>query len=111
MFVLCLIDKHPKSKFDSASESEEEEGEDVQSEEEGEDRSSDSDKDNDDDGQDDDGNYVDSPPQSPVILKAELPAYLPALQGCRSVEEFNCLNRIEEGTYGVVYRALEKKTS
>ncbi|XP_067872992.1 cyclin-dependent kinase 11B isoform X9 [Heterodontus francisci] len=55
--------------------------------------------------------YVpDSPPVSPVELKKELPQYLPALQGCRSVEEFQCLNRIEEGTYGVVYRAKDKKT-
>lgn len=62
-----------------------------------------------------------SPPLSPK-------EYLPALQGCRSVEEFQCLNRlleikmffffinlltifrIEEGTYGVVYRAKEKQT-
>ncbi|VVC27767.1 Hypothetical protein CINCED_3A014110 [Cinara cedri] len=44
-----------------------------------------------------------SPPLSPL-------KYLPALQGCRSVEEFQCLNRIEEGTYGVVYRAKEKQT-
>ncbi|XP_064423814.1 cyclin-dependent kinase 11B isoform X2 [Latimeria chalumnae] len=57
------------------------------------------------------GEYVpDSPPMSPVELKKELPKYLPALQGCRSVEEFQCLNRIEEGTYGVVYRAKDKKT-
>uniref|UniRef100_G3TW51 Protein kinase domain-containing protein n=1 Tax=Loxodonta africana TaxID=9785 RepID=G3TW51_LOXAF len=28
-----------------------------------------------------------------------------------SVEEFQCLNRIEEGTYGVVYRAKDKKTA
>lgn len=56
-------------------------------------------------------NYVpDSPPVSPVEVKKELPKYLPALQGCRSVEEFLCLNRIEEGTYGVVYRAKDKKT-
>uniref|UniRef100_A0A674MCN1 cyclin-dependent kinase n=1 Tax=Takifugu rubripes TaxID=31033 RepID=A0A674MCN1_TAKRU len=56
-------------------------------------------------------NYVpESPPVSPVELKKELPKYLPALQGCRSVEEFQCLNRIEEGTYGVVYRAKDKKT-
>lgn len=27
----------------------------------------------------------------------------------RSVEEFCCLNRIEEGTFGVVYRARDKK--
>ncbi|XP_041129298.1 cyclin-dependent kinase 11B-like isoform X3 [Polyodon spathula] len=57
------------------------------------------------------GNYIpESPPMSPVDLKKELPKYLPALQGCRSVEEFQCLNRIEEGTYGVVYRAKDKKT-
>lgn len=35
----------------------------------------------------------------------------PSSQGCRSVEEFHCLNRIEEGTYGVVYRARDKKTN
>ncbi|RWS29291.1 cyclin-dependent kinase 11-like protein [Leptotrombidium deliense] len=40
----------------------------------------------------------------------QLPPYLPAIQGCRSVEEFHCLNRIEEGTYGVVYRARDKRT-
>uniref|UniRef100_A0A2H1WGK5 cyclin-dependent kinase n=1 Tax=Spodoptera frugiperda TaxID=7108 RepID=A0A2H1WGK5_SPOFR len=39
-----------------------------------------------------------------------LPPYYPALQGCRSVEEFQCLNRIEEGAYGVVYRARDKTT-
>nr|P46892.1 RecName: Full=Cyclin-dependent kinase 11B; AltName: Full=Cell division cycle 2-like protein kinase 1; AltName: Full=Cell division protein kinase 11; AltName: Full=Cyclin-dependent kinase 11; AltName: Full=Galactosyltransferase-associated protein kinase p58/GTA; AltName: Full=PITSLRE serine/threonine-protein kinase CDC2L1 [Rattus norvegicus] len=56
-------------------------------------------------------NYLpDSPALSPIELKQELPKYLPALQGCRSVEEFQCLNRIEEGTYGVVYRAKDKKT-
>lgn len=57
------------------------------------------------------GDFVpDSPALSPIELKQELPKYLPALQGCRSVEEFQCLNRIEEGTYGVVYRAKDKKT-
>ncbi|CAG5126538.1 unnamed protein product, partial [Candidula unifasciata] len=59
-------------------------------------------------------NYLpESPELSDVDLKPEdsLPLYLPAIQGCRSVEEFNCLNRIEEGTYGVVYRALDKKTN
>ncbi|CDW60094.1 cyclin dependent kinase 11B [Trichuris trichiura] len=40
----------------------------------------------------------------------QLPVYCPAVMGCRSVDEFHCLNRIEEGTYGVVYRALEKRT-
>jgi cell division cycle 2-like protein len=36
--------------------------------------------------------------------------YLPAIQGCRNVEEFQCLNRIEEGTFGVVFRAKDKRT-
>lgn len=49
-----------------------------------------------------------------VALEAErealLPSYYPGVQGCRSVEEFQCLNRIEEGTYGVVYRARDKRT-
>lgn len=40
----------------------------------------------------------------------QLPNYFPGIQGCRSVEEFQCLNRIEEGTYGVVYRARDKRT-
>ncbi|XP_069598093.1 cyclin-dependent kinase 11B-like isoform X3 [Ranitomeya imitator] len=57
------------------------------------------------------GEFVpNSPVMTPLELKQELPKYLPALQGCRSVEEFQCLNRIEEGTYGVVYRAKDKKT-
>lgn len=41
----------------------------------------------------------------------QLPSYFPAIEGCRNVDEFLCLNRIEEGTYGVVYRAKDKKTS
>ncbi|XP_033642358.1 cyclin-dependent kinase 11B-like [Asterias rubens] len=52
----------------------------------------------------------DSPPQSPIELKEKLPPYFPAVSGCRSVEEFVCLNKIEEGAYGVVYRAKEKRT-
>ncbi|KAF1887920.1 hypothetical protein Lal_00023928 [Lupinus albus] len=32
------------------------------------------------------------------------------LQCCRSVDEFERLNKIDEGTYGVVYRARDKKT-
>jgi len=40
----------------------------------------------------------------------KLPAYYPAVCGCRNVEEFQWLNRIEEGTYGVVYRAKDKRT-
>ena len=41
----------------------------------------------------------------------ERPCYLPALMGCRNVEEnYDYLNKIEEGTYGVVHRAKDKKT-
>jgi hypothetical protein len=43
-------------------------------------------------------------------LISHLPVYYPGISGCRNVAEFECLNRIEEGTFGVVYRALEKKT-
>ncbi|XP_044067100.1 cyclin-dependent kinase 11B isoform X2 [Siniperca chuatsi] len=104
----------PESRFDHDTE---ESGEDMEEEEE--------DDDDDEAGEGDptphsqthsrsptpEENYIpDSPPISPVELKKELPKYLPALQGCRSVEEFQCLNRIEEGTYGVVYRAKDKKT-
>lgn len=39
-----------------------------------------------------------------------LPCYLPGLMGCRNVESYEWLNRIEEGTYGVVHRAKDKKT-
>ncbi|MFH4978448.1 hypothetical protein AB6A40_005157 [Gnathostoma spinigerum] len=39
-----------------------------------------------------------------------LPKYYAGISGCRNVAEFECLNRIEEGTFGVVYRAREKKT-
>ncbi|XP_058832667.1 serine/threonine-protein kinase PITSLRE [Topomyia yanbarensis] len=49
-----------------------------------------------------------SPPKE--VEKEVLPPYYPGIQGCRSVEEFQCLNRIEEGTYGVVYRAKDKRT-
>jgi len=44
-------------------------------------------------------------------IRDDLPPYLPSIYGCRSVEEFQCLNRIEEGTYGVVYRAKDKKSN
>ncbi|XP_031338338.1 cyclin-dependent kinase 11B-like isoform X2 [Photinus pyralis] len=38
----------------------------------------------------------------------DLPPYYPAIQGCRSVNEFQLLNHINEGTYGIVYRARDK---
>ncbi|CAJ0629783.1 1441_t:CDS:2 [Entrophospora sp. SA101] len=34
----------------------------------------------------------------------------PALAGCRSVDNYEKLNRIEEGAYGVVFRAKDKAT-
>ena len=43
-------------------------------------------------------------------LEPKIPPYYPAVRGCRNVEEFQWLNRIEEGTYGVVYRAKDKRT-
>lgn len=39
-----------------------------------------------------------------------LPVYYPGIYGCRSINEFKLLNRISEGTFGVVYRALERST-
>lgn len=30
------------------------------------------------------------------------------LEGCRSIESFEYLNKIDEGAYGVVYRARDK---
>lgn len=36
--------------------------------------------------------------------------HLPALSGCRSVDNFEKLNRVEEGTYGVVYKARDRGT-
>ncbi|VDO57912.1 unnamed protein product [Haemonchus placei] len=33
-----------------------------------------------------------------------------AFMGCRNVVEFDCVNRVEEGTFGVVYRAKNKRT-
>jgi cell division cycle 2-like protein len=32
----------------------------------------------------------------------------PRIKGCRTVDSFQKLNRVEEGTYGVVYRAKDK---
>lgn len=45
-----------------------------------------------------------------VPPEEKLPSYYPGLQGCRSVEEFKHLNHIAEGTYGIVYRAQDKRT-
>lgn len=47
---------------------------------------------------------------NPIEEKPRLPIYYPAIQGCRRVDEYKCLNRIEEGAYGVVFRAKDIKT-
>ncbi|MCO5565815.1 hypothetical protein L7F22_019490 [Adiantum nelumboides] len=49
-----------------------------------------------------------SPPtaQPPVPLRAEYPR----LQGCRSVNCYERLNQIEEGSYGVVFRARDRSS-
>ena len=68
-----------------------------------------------DDSQNDDKNNANNEKEGLEVEKEEqeeeLPPYYPAIQGCRSVEEFQCINRIEEGTYGVVYRARDKRTN
>lgn len=51
----------------------------------------------------DDGRETPEPPAPPQRT-------VNMLQGCRSVDEFERLNKIDEGTYGVVYRARDKKT-
>jgi len=38
-------------------------------------------------------------------------SYFPSISGCRSVKQYKILNRIEEGTYGVVYRAKDKDSN
>jgi len=39
-----------------------------------------------------------------------LPYYYPAKLGCRDVaSDFRIVNRVAEGTYGIVYRGEEKK--
>ncbi|CAH1640582.1 unnamed protein product [Spodoptera littoralis] len=38
------------------------------------------------------------------------PSFQPALNDSRSITEFQFLNKIDEGSYGVVYRALDKST-
>uniref|UniRef100_A0A914H864 cyclin-dependent kinase n=1 Tax=Globodera rostochiensis TaxID=31243 RepID=A0A914H864_GLORO len=43
-------------------------------------------------------------------LVSLLPVYYPGIFGCRNVSEYECLNKISEGTFGVVYRAQNKRT-
>lgn len=53
-----------------------------------------------------DEDYSHGTPEPPAVPKRTVNM----LQGCRSVDEFERLNKIDEGTYGVVYRAKDKKT-
>jgi len=48
-------------------------------------------------------------PQAQIIPSGNFLTY-PTLTSCRSVEVYEKLNRIEEGSYGVVYRARERGT-
>ncbi|EGT55796.1 hypothetical protein CAEBREN_10574 [Caenorhabditis brenneri] len=43
-------------------------------------------------------------------LIAQLPTYFPGLMGCRNIDEYECVNRVDEGTFGVVYRGKDKRT-
>ena len=52
----------------------------------------------------------DSASKEPAPRKIDLYRESPAMSGCRSVECFKKLNRIDEGTYGIVYRAQEIAT-
>ena len=64
-----------------------------------------------DEDDEDNRSDISSAPPEEEEEEVLLPPYLPAIEGCRNVDEFLCLNRIEEGTYGVVYRAKDKHTS
>ena len=52
-----------------------------------------------------------SPSSSPLSLDASQLINLSLLYGCRSVSEYLRLGKIEEGTYGVVFKAREKHTN
>jgi cell division cycle 2-like protein len=39
---------------------------------------------------------------SDALPQEEFPPYMPAIQGCRSVGEFQCLNKIEEGMFFLI---------
>ncbi|GMR36587.1 hypothetical protein PMAYCL1PPCAC_06782 [Pristionchus mayeri] len=43
-------------------------------------------------------------------LVSQLPVYYPGISGCRNIAEYECMNRIEEGTFGVVYRGRNRRT-
>ena len=53
-------------------------------------------------------NHSNSDSDSGANPKPKCTSYYPSFQGCRSVETYSCLNRIAEGTYGIVYRAKDR---
>nr|XP_024363927.1 cyclin-dependent kinase G-2-like [Physcomitrium patens] len=53
---------------------------------------------------------VDSEPEEVPVSSGPEHRAIDMLKGCRSVDEFEKLNKIDEGTYGVVFRARDKKT-
>ncbi|MCO5587265.1 hypothetical protein L7F22_041212 [Adiantum nelumboides] len=64
-----------------------------------------------DEGSEEEHPEVDSEEEVQIPAQAAPPLrVINMLQGCRSVDEFERLNKIDEGTYGVVYRARNKKT-
>nr|WNT93106.1 CDKG2-2 protein [Phyllostachys edulis] len=65
----------------------------------------------------DSANHLSHTDSEKEVRRSETPEFMKPphrcinmLQGCRSVDEFERLNKINEGTYGVVYRARDKKT-
>ncbi|CAI2343806.1 unnamed protein product [Caenorhabditis sp. 36 PRJEB53466] len=48
--------------------------------------------------------------QRQKALVSLLPVYFPGLMGCRNIDEYECVNRVDEGTFGVVYRGKDKRT-
>ncbi|CAI0627245.1 unnamed protein product [Linum tenue] len=56
------------------------------------------------DSEDEDGSQGTPEPAGPPQRSVNM------LRGCRSVEDFERLNRIDEGTYGVVFRAKDSKS-
>lgn len=78
------------------------------------------DKENEKESEEKRSNEASSDPSAPITNKGVLTSFVTGkkmaipeqdlLGRCRFVSDFEKLNRIGEGTYGIVYRALDKKT-
>lgn len=64
----------------------------------------------DDINKDGSANYSDTDSDGEICRGKHIKKNINMLEECRSVHEFERLNRIDEGTYGVVFRARDKKT-